>query len=45
MFEDVTRVTGEGKPDKLARVFDRLGIALRYKSKRGRLCDDLFACG
>lgn len=31
MPDDVTQVISEGKPERLARLFDQLGIALRYE--------------
>lgn len=31
MLDDVTEVISEGKPERLVRLFDQLGIALRYE--------------
>lgn len=37
VLDDVTEVIREGKLDRLARLFDQLGIAFRQESRRGRL--------
>jgi hypothetical protein len=34
MLDDVTEVISEGKSERLARLFDQLGVALRYEKQK-----------